>query len=243
LFLRTSVYRSTRARSRFVVPLLVVILTTLPLTHDVFALQNAVVGAVSTVGAVRLRGVPVSSEGTLFDGDRIETAGEAYARVQLTDGPRFELGTDTDIRVSRDESPVSIAMNSGAMAFSAPPSSLPVTVAVESFRITVPAGAAAEVAFVAPNRLSVMAIAEALTVTEAFRQETEPVAEGEQVIIDLDAPVEGVEPRPTPEPGSPDSDSGEGSSAKWVIIGAGAGAGAGVGVFLAKKNKDSASPN
>lgn len=203
-----------------------------------FGRQNAIFGSVSAVGAVRLRGVPVSGDGTLFAGDRIETAGDAYVKVQLREGPQLELGRDTDVRVDRGDARVQIAMNGGSLAFSSPRSSLPVRVLVESFRIEAPEGAAAEVAFLGPNRLSVTSLAESLQVTESTGQETEPVDEGEQVIIDLDAGVGATEPASS-EAGA-DTDSG-GSSAKWVLVGTAVGAGTGTVVLLTKKEKTPAS--
>jgi ferric-dicitrate binding protein FerR (iron transport regulator) len=202
-----------------------------------FGQQNPVAGSVSAVGAVQLRGVPISSEGTLFNGDRIETSGDAYVKVQFTDGSQLELGDDTDVRVDVGESTLQVAMNRGRVAFS---SLQPVSVSVESFRIEGTGGAAAEVAFLAPNRLSVTALTESLTVTQVAAQETEPVEEGQQVIIDLDAEVGAPDAQPPEQTGGP-AGSGDGSSATWILVGAGAGGGAGAAIFLAKRGRDSAS--
>jgi len=202
--------------------------------------QNGIVGSLSALGAVQLRGIPVSGEGTLFAGDRIETSGEAYARIFLTDGPQLELWTDTDVRVDRDASGVRVSMNAGRLALSSTGSSLPVTVSVESLRIEAPPGARAEIAFLAPNTLTVLALQDTLTVTEQEEDQSETVPEGGQVIIDLDAEIEPGETATTEDAAG---ESGPSSTKKWVLIGAAAGGGAGAAIVLAGREKDSASPS
>ena len=226
--------------SGFVSAGLILGLALMPLSQVAFGAQNAILGSVSAVGGVELRGVPLQNDGTLFDGDRIETSGQSYVKVQLTDGPQFELGNDTDVRVDRGDSQVQIAMNRGSMAFSSPSSSLPVQVSIESVTVEALPGAAAEIAFLEPNSLSVTALAESVMVT-ALGMGPAPVGQDEQVIIPLDAQPEAAEPPPTPPGAETDDETAGGSSTKVVVISASAAAAAGAVVFIAKRDKDPAS--
>jgi len=208
-------------------------------TAGFYGAEGNVLGSLSAVGAVHLRGIPVSREATLFAGDRIETFESAYARVRLSAGPEFEFGQATDVRIGSDELGVRVMLGAGRMAFSSPSSAAPVTVSVESFRIEAPRGSAAELAFLAPNRLSVRALEENLVVTALAFQETETVQEGEQVIINLDAEIQPAESPEEPPQVLPAEES---SSTKWILIGAGGGGAAGAVIFVAGGDKNSASP-
>jgi ferric-dicitrate binding protein FerR (iron transport regulator) len=203
--------------------------------------QNGWIGSLSAVGGVRLRGVPVFRDGTLFAGDRVETAGESYARILLREGTELELGSDTGVRLGGEGAGVRMSLEAGRMAFSSPLNSVPVSVSVETFRIEAPGGAAGEIAFLAPNRLRVVALQDTLTVTRQEGEPPESVPEGEQRIINLDADVEPVD-LPPAEQAATTAASGS-SSAKWILVGAGAGGGVGALVFLAGRDKDSASPS
>jgi hypothetical protein len=50
------------------------------------------------VGSVRMRGISVKTDGTLFDGDQIEIGAGSTARVQLASGQKLLLDQFTEVR-------------------------------------------------------------------------------------------------------------------------------------------------
>src|SRR5436190_7791903 len=92
---------------------------TMPLSAADFSIARPVIGSVSAVGPVDLRGVGISQEGTLFAGDSIRAREKGYAKVLMGTGSKIELAEKTDVKVSRDEQGVKIAMNTGTVGFTA----------------------------------------------------------------------------------------------------------------------------
>src|SRR3954452_23134960 len=75
-------------------------------------------GAVNASGAVELRGVIVSRDGTVFSGDRLRSNEKGYAQVSLNGGRRIEIGERTNLTFSREANVVHVAMTSGTIGFS-----------------------------------------------------------------------------------------------------------------------------
>src|SRR5207253_4914085 len=92
---------------------------TMPLSAADFSTGRPVIGSVSAVGSVELRGVGISQEGTLFSGDKIRANEKGYAKVLIATGSKIELLEKTDVNVNRDDQGVKIAMNAGTVGFTA----------------------------------------------------------------------------------------------------------------------------
>lgn len=195
---------------------------------------DRIVGSLSSAGAVSLRGVRVSDEATVFEGDRIQTSGESWVTVSLADGSRLELAGNTDVQVGREPSGVRVAMRRGQLAVTSPRQDTPVRVDVESLEVFAPGGAAAEIAFLEPGRVRVTALREAVSLSRQDGQETETVQEGDQRIINLDAGVTTENPEQDDEEGS--------SSKKWVFLGAGIGGGTGVAILVSGSEASPSQP-
>jgi ferric-dicitrate binding protein FerR (iron transport regulator) len=196
---------------------------------------DRIMGSLSSVGSVSLRGVRVADEATVFAGDRIQTSRDSWVAVSLADGGQLELAGDTDVEVGREASGVRLAMTRGRIAVTSSRQEAPLRVDVESLEILAQGGATAEIAFLEPRRLRVTALKESLSFSRQDGQESETVEEGEQRIINLDADVQ-------PEAGTED-ESDDGSSSKtWVFVGAGAGGGAGVAILLSRNEASPSAP-
>src|SRR5947209_4270802 len=89
------------------------IFITMPISAADFSTTKSALGSVSAVGAVELRGIGISQEGTLFAGDSIRSHEKGYAKVLLGTGSKIELYEKTEVSVNRDAEGVKIAMNTG----------------------------------------------------------------------------------------------------------------------------------
>src|SRR5215831_20493896 len=83
---------------------------TMPVSAADFSNVRPVLGSVTAVGSVYLRGVGISQEGTLFAGDSIRANEKGFAKVVLGSGSKLELAEKTDVTVNRDSQGVKIAM-------------------------------------------------------------------------------------------------------------------------------------
>src|SRR5262249_31481442 len=91
----------------------VLVLTTacvaMPLSAADFSTAKSVIGSVSAVGPVELRGIGISQEGTLFAGDTIRSGQRGYVKVLLQTGSKIDLFEKTALNVNRDKEGVKIA--------------------------------------------------------------------------------------------------------------------------------------
>lgn len=92
---------------------------TMPLTAADFPATAPVIGSISSVGSVELRGVGISQEETLFAGDNIRSHENGSANLVLGTGSRIDLAENTDVNINSDKMGVKIAMNSGTIGFTA----------------------------------------------------------------------------------------------------------------------------
>src|SRR6478672_8330862 len=95
------------------------VLITMPVSAADFTTNKSVIGSVSAVGPVELRGIGISQEGTLFAGDRIRAGQKGSATVLLGTGTKILLSQQGDININRDAQGVKIAMNAGTVGFTA----------------------------------------------------------------------------------------------------------------------------
>jgi ferric-dicitrate binding protein FerR (iron transport regulator) len=201
--------------------------------------QRPILGSVSATGAAEVRGMAVAGDTTLFSGDRIRTRSDAYVRVLLAGGPQVELGADSAVEIDRDEAGFHLRVTGGRVVFSAPPDSAPVTVEAGSVEVAARGGAAAEIAWLDPARVRVLALRERVTVVQEGEGQEAEAEDDDEVIINLDAAVESGDEETPAQVGE---DGSGGSVTTWVLAGAGAGAAVGTVIFLAGGEKEPASP-
>ena len=91
----------------------------MPVTAADFSSARPVLGSVSAVGSVDVRGVGIAQEGTLFAGDSIRSHENGYAKVLVGTGSKIELYKNTDVRMNRDAKGVKIAMTTGTIGITA----------------------------------------------------------------------------------------------------------------------------
>ena len=242
-----------------VVAVMMVVMTalvTMPLSAADFSTGKSVIGSVSAVGPVELRGIAISQEGTLFPGDSIRSGQKGYAKVQLGTGGKIELGEKTDVKVGRDAQGIMIAMNSGTLGFTA---RTPLRIDVMPFEITASDDAAGNIAIIGSTAAGVRTINGKVTVRNTKTSESFVLMKGQEMLISLkdgvraaslaevasNAPTPLPTPAPAPAPQAPApagrSTGGlELDTGAWIaIIGGAALTGVAIwGLVLALDNRD-----
>jgi len=155
---------------------------TMPVSAADFASKNSVIGSVSAVGPVELRGVGISQEGTLFPGDSIRAGQKGYAKVLLGTGSKIELAEKTDVQVDSDSQGIKIAMNTGTVGFTASSS---LRIDVMPFEVTATDGAAGNVAIMSSNTAGVRAINGKVTVRNLKTSESFVLLKGQERLFGL----------------------------------------------------------
>jgi hypothetical protein len=215
--------------------LLTTTLITMPVSAADFSTPKAVIGSVSAVGSVDLRGVGISQEGTLFSGDTIRANEKGYAKVLLGTGSKIELYEKTAVNVTRDAQGVKIAMNTGTIGVTAKSN---VRVSVAPYEVTAADGSSAQVGVLSATTGSVKAINGKVTVRNTKTSESFVVLKGHEQLLGLQngvhAPSLGeiagnvpTVPRiPTNPPQTPAGKTGGGlamDTGAWLaVLGAGA---------------------
>jgi len=223
---------------------------TMPLSAADFSTPRPVIGSVSAVGPVDLRGVGISQEGTLFAGDSIRAREKGYAKVLMGTGSKIELAEKTDVKVSRDEQGVKIAMNTGTVGFTA---RTLLRIDVLPFEVTATDDAAGNVAIMSSTTAGVRAISGKVSVRNLKTSESFVLMKGQERLLGLTdgahsaslAELASTIPGPIPAPGpqTPAGKTGGGiamDSGAWLaVIGGAAVAGIAVwGLVVALNNRD-----
>jgi hypothetical protein len=182
---------------------------TMPLSAADFSTTRPVIGSVSAVGSVDLRGVGISQEGTLFAGDSIRSHEKGYAKVLLGTGNKIELNEKTDVNISRDSQGVKIAMNSGLVGFTARTT---LRIDVLPFEVIATDDASGNVAIMGSNTAGVRAINGKVTVRNLKTSESFVLTKGQERLLglhdglhtpslgELASNVPGPIPAPAPAP-------------------------------------------
>jgi len=222
---------------------------TMPLTAADFSTVKPVLGSVSAVGSVDLRGVGISTEGTLFAGDSIRTHEKAYAKVLLGSDNKIEIAEKTDVSVNRDGQGVKIAMNAGIVGFTA---KSPLRIDVLPFEISATDDTAGNIAIMSSTTASVRTLNGKVTVRNLKTSESFVVTKGQERLLGLKdgihapsiAELASNVPGPIPAPQTPAGrTAGKGlamDTGAWLAVIAG-GAIAGIaiwGLVEAKNNHD-----
>jgi hypothetical protein len=241
-------------------------LVTMPVSAADFSSTRSVIGSVSAVGPVELRGIGISQEGTLFGGDHIRSGQNSYAKVLFGTGSKVELSEKTDVTVNRDAEGVKIAMNGGTLGFTA---RTPLRIDVSSFELTATDDAAGNVAIIGSKAAGVRAINGKVTVRNLKTSESFVLLKGNEMLLSLKdgvpaaslmevasnapvpvpsgtpapAPAPNPAPAPAPAPQTPAGKSGGGiamDTGAWLaVIGGVAVTGIAVwGVVQALDNRD-----
>src|SRR5215470_10922471 len=134
---------------------LLTVFVTMPVSASDLSTPKTVIGSVSAVGPVELRGITISQEGTLFPGDTIRSGQKGYAKVQLGAGGKIELGEKTDVKVGRDAQGIKLTMNTGTMGFTA---HTPLRIDVMPFELIASDDAAGNVAIIGSRAAGVRAL-------------------------------------------------------------------------------------
>jgi hypothetical protein len=79
-----------------------------------------IAGAISAVGSVNLRGVPITRDGTIFSGDRIQVGPASYARLSVGKGIVLEAGAGADLTVTLADKKIRVHVAAGTVAFRDP---------------------------------------------------------------------------------------------------------------------------
>jgi hypothetical protein len=252
---------------RRIVALTMVLMTalvTMPLSAADFSTSKSVIGSVSAVGPVELRGIGISQEGTLFPGDSIRSGQKGYAKVLLGTGGKIELGEKTDVKVGRDAQGIKVAMNTGTIGFTA---HSPLRIDLAAFEVTATDDAAGNVAMIRSDAAGIRTMSGKVTVRNLKTSESFVLTKGQEMLLSLregvraaslaemasnaPLPVPAPAPRPAPTPTpapAPQAPAGAGRSTggleldtgAWVaIIGGAALTGIAVwGVVMALDNRD-----
>jgi hypothetical protein len=216
--------------------LLTTTLVTMPVSGADFSAARPVIGSVSAVGRVDLRGIGISQEGTLFAGDSIRANEKGYAKVLLGTGSKIELYPKTAVSVSRDAQGVKIAMSTGTIGIMA---KSPLRVDMTPYEVNAADGSSAQVGILSATTGSVKALDGKVTVRNTKTSESFVILKGHEQLLGLQngihapslAEVAGnvptIPPVPTNPPQTPAGKTGGGGLAMdtgaWVAVIGGAG--------------------
>jgi hypothetical protein len=220
----------------------------MPLSAADLTSPRPVIGSVSAVGNVDLRGLAISQEGTLFAGDSIRAHHKAYAKILLEKGSKLEISEKTDLSVNRDTQGVKIAMNAGTVGFTA---RTPLRIDVLPFEIIASDDAAGNVAITGPRSAAVRAINGKVTVRNRKTSESFVLMKGQERLLGLADGTQQVTfgdlassvPMPVPAPQAPAGRTTGGlamDTGGWIAVIAGA-AVAGIavtGLIIALNNRN-----
>src|SRR5215467_3248247 len=181
---------------------------TLPVSAADFSTVRPVIGSVTAVGSVDLRGVGISREGTLFAGDSIRSHEKGYAKVILGTGSNIELIEKTDLTVNRDAQGMKIAMTDGTIGFT---TKLSLRVDVMPFEFTASEEASGNVAVISSTTAGVRVTNGKVTVRNLKTSEYFVLTKGQEQLFGLQngvhakplAEVASNMPLPIPAPGVP----------------------------------------
>src|SRR2546428_1648523 len=116
-----------------------------------------VLGSVSAVGDVQIRGIPIKQEATVFSGDRLRVGEKGYAKVLFKNGLKIELAEKTDVSVTTLTNGFQMALGSGRLGF-ATLNGAPITITTGSLETIANQPAAGHVAVMGTNSIGVRVI-------------------------------------------------------------------------------------
>ncbi len=207
-------------------------------------------GSVTAIGAVELRGVALSQEGTLFAGDSIRSLEKGFAKIALNGGNKIEMDQKAQVQVATDAQGARVLLAAGNIGFSAARGT-PLRLAVQPFEI-VASDAGGNVAVQSSGIAGIRATKGKVTVRNTKTSESFVLLKGEERLLYTTTgrvakslgQVASAGPIPIPAPRQgPAGQTGGGSAldtGAWLAIAAGA-AVAGIaiaGLVIATNNDD-----
>src|SRR5215471_6944656 len=201
------------APSRLIAATLVLmtVFVTMPVSASDLSTSKTVIGSVSAVGPVELRGITISQEGTLFPGDTIRSGQKGFAKVLLGSG-KIELLEKTNISVNRDAQGVKVTMNAGMMGFSA---HTPIRIDVLPFEFMATDDSSGNLAILPIGAAALRTINGKVTVRNVNTSESFVLVKGQELLLSLkkgipassllpqlasNAPMPIPSPTPSPAP-------------------------------------------
>jgi hypothetical protein len=220
------------------------VVQTIPLSAAELS-SRAGIGSVSAIGAVDLRGVRISGDGTLFSGDRMNV-GSGYARIALTGGPKLEVDSGSDVTITRDGDNLQVQMASGNVAFRGDGKGS-VRLLVGRYEVAVPGTASGNVAYVGKDAFGVRVLTGSVNVRDTSTKESFSVKKGMEQLVTLStgatsttmASLASSVPAAVPALPQPRKPAGLSTGGWLAVIGTMAGAGAAIAVLISR-NTDSA---
>jgi len=245
----------TNNRTRGFIALLVLLaiaFTTAPITAADFT-TKLVIGSVSAVGSVNLRGVTISQEGTLFPGDQVSVGAKGYAKVTLLNGHKLELASMTKLTVVGSKQSAQLQVASGNMGFTTQAGTLDIVAG--NYQITGDHNVVGNVAYVGNGFVGLHVKIGTVTVRNMTTKETVKVNAGQDRLFSLQgdmnrplaqlasnglpAPIPTVPPAPDPQAGggNPPAQANGITKTGWVaILGTIGGAAAAIAVLATRPN-------
>lgn len=225
-------------------------LITMPVSAADLTAPRPVLGSISTVGSVQVRGLTISQEGTLFSGDSVRTSESGTANVVFARGNKIALDKNAEVQVTGDPANTRVLLAAGNIGFTAVNRN-PLRVAVQPFEI-IASDASGSVAVMNSGVAGVRALSGKVTVRNLKTAEQFVLTKGEERLLFTTtgrttkplAEIASTQPVPIPTraPQTPAGQTGglAMDTGAWVAVIAGA-AVAGVaitGLIIALNNKD-----
>ena len=159
------------------------VLSTTPISATAFAEPAAaVIGSVTSVGSVQLRGVDIAKDATLFAGDVVTSRGDGYAKLTLRSGHSAELGANTAVTIGEIGSVVQLALASGSVNFSGSGAS-PIRVDIAPFEVSLTDAGAGTAGLVGAETVVVRSTRGSVLVRNTDSQESFVLAPGQERIF------------------------------------------------------------
>jgi len=225
--------------------LFALVVATTPLSASDFS-SKSILGSVSSVGSVDLRGVQIPDEATIFSGDQLRAGDGAYAKVLLVNGQKIELGTNTALKFGGQSGNLNIELQSGTLAISSVHAT-PIHITVGVFEITSTQPLTGNLGIVANDFVDLKVLAGSASVRNLKTKQSYVVQKNQERLFGLKtfdvtqplAQIASNVPPPvpqTPTPAGQTTGAAAGSSsshaALWILVAAAA-IGTTVGVALA----------
>src|SRR2546426_831091 len=118
---------------------------------------KSILGSVSAIGDVQIRGISIKQEATVFSGDQLRVGEKGYAIVLFKNGQKIELAEKTDISVTTFTNGLQIVLGSGRLGF-ATSNGAPITVTTGSLETVASQPAAGHVAVMGTNSIGVRVV-------------------------------------------------------------------------------------
>jgi hypothetical protein len=204
------------------------------------------IGSVSSVGSVQLRGVALSSDGTLFSGDRLTVGPGSSAKVVASAGQKLQIEANSNVVVSRDGDNTNLQMASGNVGFKGNGKGT-TRVQIGEYDVVVSPDATGNIAFVGSQAFGVRLSGGSATVRNTQTKKSFVVQKGSERLVSLTtgensptlAQLASAVPAAVPAPALPRRQGSSKSTGMWVsIVAAAVGSTALITYFLAREDGD-----